>query len=394
VPGKLREGRDATVGPTSPLPAPVGGDRRVTSLDGLRALAILGVLGVHAGLGHLPGGHLGVSVFFVISGYLITAQLVREFDERGRLDLRHFYRRRAARLFPALALCLAVAGTWALAHSSVRDVAVGLGSAALYVGNVAAAITGGEHLADFEWSWTLSLEEQFYLLWPAALLLVAFRRRWALGLLLAGVLLSEVCRAVQPLVGATPGIYFAPHTRMSGLLLGAALALLPVRRWVTRLRPLSATLCCAAALGLVAAGYLVADVHSRVTYVVWIPAIELAAALLVASSWHRASPAMDRLLSLRPLAHLGRISYGVYLWNVPVLLAVRTMLGPDVRGSVSTLIAVPAILAVAQLSWTLLERPILRRVPGRAPSSVGSPTPAAPLPAEDGGRHARAPVAG
>jgi peptidoglycan/LPS O-acetylase OafA/YrhL len=375
VPSKLREAQGPSAPPTSPMPVLPGGVRRVTSLDGLRALAILGVLGVHAGLGHLPGGHLGVSVFFVISGYLITSQLVREFGERGRLDLRRFYRRRAARLFPALTLCLLVTGVWSLTHSSLRDVALGLGSAALYLGNVVAAITGGEHMAHFEWSWTLSLEEQFYLLWPAALLVLAFARRATLGLLLAGVLLSEVLRVLQPLEGATPGIYFAPHTRMGGLLLGAALAFLPVRRWAARLCPRAATLLCTVALGIVATGYLVADVHSRVTYVFWIPVAELATAVLVVASWHRASPAMDRLLSLRPLVHLGRISYGVYLWNVPVLLAIRTALGPDVPGSFSTLLAVPATVVLAQLSWVLLEQPVLRRVAGRTSSTAGVPRP-------------------
>lgn len=341
---------------------------RLVALDGVRAVAILGVLGVHAGLGRVPGGHLGVSVFFVLSGFLITTQLHREWKRADGIDLRHFYLRRAARLLPALFVVLPVAGLFSLLLFGWREVLLGAGSAALYVSNIVAALVGDEHMARFEWAWTLSLEEQFYLLWPAVLLFTLRRRGLSIAVAAAGVVASEVFRATGSLAHPPAAVYFAPQDRMGGLLLGAILALVLTGRTV-RMRPVVAAGIAVGSLAVIAAGFRLGVVDARLTYTMWVPVVELATVALVVALLAGAGQ-VSTVLSWRPLAYLGLISYGVYLWNVPVMEAVHWAAGARVPGAVQSAVAVAATVGVAHLSWRYLEQPVLRRVPSRAPAAL------------------------
>src|SRR4051794_36677121 len=145
------------------------------ALDGVRAFAVLGVIATHAGFSHLRAGGFGVYVFFVLSGYLITHLLATEREATGRLSLRRFYARRALRLLPALALLLIASAVWALADGgpTAERTLRGIPFVALYVGNWANAASpiGGDYdLGLLGHTWSLSVEEQFYLLWPLALI--------------------------------------------------------------------------------------------------------------------------------------------------------------------------------------------------------------------------------
>lgn len=343
---------------------------RVSSLDGMRSLAIIGVLGIHAHAGLVPGGHLGVSVFFVLSGYLITSLLMREWHRAGSINFKHFYIKRSVRLFPALFLVLVTFGIWSLFHNPAGDVLLGVASAAFYFTNVIAAVFGASELAHFEWAWTLSLEEQFYLVWPVLLVAVLPRRWVALSIALAGVVASQIFRMIEPLNDFPPSIYFAPHTRMGGLLLGAALALVLFRRdWI--ISKIVGNMLALLALAAISGSFLIAGLAEKSTYTVWVPLVELAAAALIFALVRSEGTIFERLLSLKLIARLGLISYGVYLWNVPVIQVVAIFGLPL---PLAAPLAIVGTIVLASLSFKYVEQPIQsevkKRLAGREPVPV------------------------
>jgi peptidoglycan/LPS O-acetylase OafA/YrhL len=197
---------------------PEGRSARWLALDGLRSLAVLVVVAFHAN-GLLGHGSLGVDVFFVLSGFLITSLLVAEWDRRGRIDLRRFYVKRFLRLAPALVvLCAAVVVIAVVSASRPREVAEGAVASALYVANL--WLYSGHDMPLLQHTWTLALESQFYLLWPVLIGLVLTRRRVGVVLLLVLVALSVGADAV----GVAPVAY--TYARAVGLPLGCSLALL------------------------------------------------------------------------------------------------------------------------------------------------------------------------
>lgn len=360
----------------SPTVPSLAGFRR-KELDGIRALAILGVLGVHANGSLVRGGHLGVAVFFVLSGYLITTLLIEDFQLTGTIELRRFYLRRCARLLPALAVVLVTFGLYALVIGEpAQHVVLGVGAAAFYSVNVVMAFVDIQVVALFRWAWTLSFEEQFYLLWPF-ILLVALRRRRLSGLATAAVVLSalaEFLRCVLPLSpeAALWRLYMGPDTRMDGLLIGCLLALALAQR------PIGVGERWAAPLGtgaitVIAVTYAVCGLGWRTTYTVGIIAAELAAAALILSVTATRDSWVARVLAVGAVAHVGRISYGLYLWNIPVQHAVHVWNGLAPIPGFLVWLAVTFALAEASHRW--VERPVLRRV---RRSSIGRAAPVRP----------------
>ncbi|WP_457252395.1 acyltransferase family protein [Pedococcus sp. P5_B7] len=312
------------------------------ALDGLRGVAVLLVLAQHAGLPLFPqGGTVGVTLFFVLSGFLITSILRAEHDATGRIDFRGFYLRRARRLLPALALLLIGVSAYLLvSHQSLLDVVLTAG----YASNLAGA--AGHNLGNLVHTWTLSLEEQFYLLWPLLLPVVARRRRPAV-ILAVVVALVVAWRVVLSLSGApVERIYFGPDTRADAIVIGCALAFALARTSVRFLRP--------AAVGsaLLLAGMCAAPPQSSLAWL--LPPITVASLVLVAF----AAQSTPRLLTWRPLVATGRISYGLYLWSFPVALSVESRDLP-LWASATTVTVVSVALALA--SWFVVERPFQRR---------------------------------
>ena len=312
------------------------------ALDGLRGVAVLLVLAQHAGLPLFPqGGTVGVTLFFVLSGFLITSILRAEHDATGRIDFRGFYLRRARRLLPARALLLiGVSAYLFVSHQSLLDVVLTAG----YASNLAGA--AGHNLGNLVHTWTLSLEEQFYLLWPLLLPVVARRRRPAV-ILAVVVALVVAWRVVLSLSGApTERIYFGPDTRADAIVIGCALAFALARTSARFLRP--------AAVGsaLLLAGLCAAPPQSHLAWL--LPPITVASLVLVAF----AAQSTPRLLTWRPLVATGRISYGLYLWSFPVALSVESRDLP-LWVSAPTITAVSVALALA--SWFVVERPFKRR---------------------------------
>jgi peptidoglycan/LPS O-acetylase OafA/YrhL len=321
----------------------------VPALDGIRGVAIALVIATHY-WGLPGGGPLGVGLFFVLSGFLITTLLLEELDT-GRLDLRNFYARRCRRLLPALAVLLVV-------YIIVRG-APGLRVAALaglYAGNIVQAIwpagpVSGSALAHL---WSLAQEEQFYLVWPVLLAFLARGRR----LLLALCALTAALIAYRAVVASGGTLNasrtYAPDFRSDWLVAGAVLAVLRRRgfRWNE-----------AAALG----GFVAIFVGSILnpwtqSWFVWQAPIFMAGCALLVGAAHSRTQ-MAELLSVRPLVWLGRISYSLYLWHVPVYA---------VFGYRHPLLALPIALAAAGLSYRFVEEPFRRRT--RADSTVPAPT--------------------
>src|SRR3712207_4059108 len=252
-PGSVSPATDQRTGPGAPL-------SYLPGLDGLRALAVMAVLLYHADPRWMPGGYLGVEVFFVISGYLITALLLSEWQQHSHIDLKNFWLRRARRLLPALYLLLLV--TLAFAVVALPDEVARLRVDALaafgYVTNWYLVL--GQHSyfetvgrpSLLQHLWSLAVEEQFYVLWPLLLSVtlwgVASRRRWsrrrlALSIALVGAVGSALVMAILYQPGVDPSrVYYGTDTRVAGLLFGAALAFVwvpgQVPRWVERTRPL------------------------------------------------------------------------------------------------------------------------------------------------------------
>jgi peptidoglycan/LPS O-acetylase OafA/YrhL len=343
------------------------------ALDGLRAVAVLAVLLCHTWDRLAPGGSVGVDVFFVLSGFLITALLLDEHGVSRAVDLRRFYARRALRLLPALAATVALSLVLAALFDPRLLPSTGRAAvaAALDVENWSGGDGGGGLLAH---TWSLSIEEQFYLAWPivlTALLALGGTRAavWASALGAALVMVHRVT-VVGPLsLPHELSVHWQTDTRADALLIGCTVALLGRRGAFARV-PLWAVRGAAAsgAVALVAVvvelgrpGALPWSTMDRWGYTV----TALAGAAVIVALVARPVPTAVRVLSWRPLVALGRISYGVYLYHFPI---VAGLLNPRLgEGPVTAVLGAATTLVVATVSYRCLERPLRRSGDHRRP---------------------------
>lgn len=318
------------------MPEPIRqSGRYMAGLDGLRALAVIAVIAYHLNERWAPGGLLGVGVFFVLSGYLITDILITQWKTLGKVELRTFWIRRARRLLPALLLMLIAAGAWILLFDRPRmaslqeEVLAGL----TYVSNWWLIFRQVSYFESFGppsplgHLWSLSVEEQFYLLWPILLLLgLKFtpRRAQLAGLTLAGAAVSAAAMAWLYEPGTDPSrVYYGTDTRAFGLLIGAALAMVwPSRKLSSDIAPAARrTMDALGAAGLGTIGFMIwrTDEYDAFLYNGGLVMLSLSAAVVVAVLAHPASR-LAGLLSVKPLKWIGVRSYGIYLWHYPVIV--------------------------------------------------------------------------
>lgn len=352
-----------------------------SDIEGLRAVAILLVVAAHARMTQFAGGFVGVDVFFVLSGYLITGLLVQEIRSEGRLDLRLFYARRLRRLLPGLLLMLlgaCVFGRLLLAPGQQLVQASTAASAALWLSNFVFAFANVDYFgpnADsnlFLHTWSLGVEEQFYLVWPLLLALVAGAWRGKIKVqrpttiiatmalvLVLSLALSATWMRTQPLLafymmparawqfalGAIVFLQFGSPAATVALAHGGN-----ARRYALALRA-------GGWLGLAAILLAAMLIDGKTPYPgIWALCPSIGAALVLAAGAHSPDLAVGRLLSWRPLQAIGRISYAWYLWHWPILLLGATIL--DMGNPVNRIALAGLSLAIAVISYHAIETPI------------------------------------
>ena len=377
---------------TMPVPRGMGYE---PSLDGLRALSVIGVLLYHAGFSWMPGGFLGVEVFFVVSGFLITSLLISEHDRFARIDFRGFWIRRARRLLPAFFAMLVAVLIWAAFFGSERQLS-GLRRDVpwtfFYVGN------WGQILGDVPYFgsdpllkhvWSLAVEEQWYLLWPLAFVALMklsgpVARKGAqaqVGGLLVGVAVAVMAftfwlESRSPsLMGGPIGLfagldrtnfmYLSTITRSSGLLLGAGVAFLwrPWRSAGAADAPVGRLLdpIGAAAVAGLGCTFAAATLTDGYVYQWVLPLTSVLSVIAVMIGVHPAAVGFRAALSWQPLVEVGKRSYGLYLWSWPIFVIAGAL-----DGSVVPFIGAMVVSTViAEISYRFVETPIRRGLLGR-----------------------------
>jgi peptidoglycan/LPS O-acetylase OafA/YrhL len=339
-------------------------------IDGLRAVAVYLVVAFHAGVDRLPGGFIGVDVFFVLSGYLVTQLLLRDLVTGGGIRLSHFYARRVRRLLPAAAVVLAataVVFVTVAPPAEWSDASQGIRAATLYVSNWFFIARSADYFAadvadnPVLHFWSLSVEEQFYLLWPL-LLLCLFRAtrplahpRRAVQVAVAAMALLSLATALLVARHDLNRAYYGTDTRAYQLLAGALLALAPGA--MARVgRRCSGPLASVIAVGSLAALVVTASWWVDVSAVHrGVLAAGLTVVVLVALESTDAGLGR-RLLSLPAIVYLGRISYGTYLWHWLVVVVLSREL--DLTTPQTLAVTIVGASALASLGYELLERPI------------------------------------
>ncbi|KPV42886.1 acyltransferase family protein [Alicyclobacillus ferrooxydans] len=350
-----------------------GNGRYIAGLDGLRAIAILSVIAYHLNLSFAPGGLLGVGVFFVLSGYLITDLLIAEWQVQGRISLKHFWTRRARRLLPAMLTMLIVVLLWVASFQPTQLFALkeDAWSAIFYVSNWWFIFHKVSYFASFGpptplgHLWSLAVEEQFYIVWPLFLLLALRflkRRGWLLTLVLIGAAASATAMGVLYHPGTDPSrVYYGTDTRAFSLLIGAALAI----GWPSRKLSMSLSrvgrnaLDAAALLSLIGIFILFWQTNEYQTFLYrgGMIVLSVLTAITIAAAAHPACR-FGRIMGVQPLRWLGLRSYGIYLWHYPVIILTTPSVDTGHYNVLRAVLQVAASFVLAELSYRFVEKPI------------------------------------
>lgn len=363
-PGLVRHPRHSVIAKPSAPAAPAARLNRRPALDGIRACAVLAVMYFHAALWvpkplRFYGGFMGVDVFFVLSGYLITTLLIREYRQEGRIDLGGFYARRGLRILPALTLAVLLAAAVGmylggnLGTRSILEVSV---IAFSFLGNWFQAARG---LGLLGHTWSLAVEEQFYLLWPAILFLLLRKRRSLAAVGRCLFLLAAVAVAMRFAMffgGHAESATYSSVSRTDGILLGSALALALADHHSVVARVMRYS-----AVGIFGALALLAFTagcgHGISGTWCGAPGASISATILIGHLATNSTSVIAAALSFRPLRAIGRISYGMYLFHWPIVVLLRSWT-PWGVGHLAVLVG--ATLALAIPSYLLIERPLMR----------------------------------
>jgi peptidoglycan/LPS O-acetylase OafA/YrhL len=344
-------------------------DRFRGDVAGLRAVAVGLVLLYHAGLPFIPGGFVGVDVFFVISGFLITGQLIAEIDRTGRISLPAFYARRAKRILPAATVVLFVtaASVWLLVpRTRWEEIGGDIVSSATYVVNWRLADRAVDYLAEdsppspVQHFWSLAVEEQFYLVWPllilAAIFLARVIRRNVRPILWIGLLVVAVpsfAWSVMETANSPERAFFVSTTRMWELSIGAGIALIATS--VARIpRALAVIMGWLGFAAIVASALLVTSRTAWPGYAAALPI--LGAAAVIAAGAAAGSRGPVAVLGTRPFRWIGDLSYSLYLWHWP-MIALATAHWDDLSFALGTVVVVASVIP-AWITFRLVENPL------------------------------------
>lgn len=355
---------------------PAKGWPYLPGIDGLRAIAVMAVLLYHAELSWMQGGFLGVEVFFVISGYLITSLLLSEWDDKNSINLKAFWLRRARRLLPALFLLLIITlvFTEIFLPGEVAGIRGDTAAAFGYVTNWYLIFNQQSYFETvgrpslLQHLWSLAVEEQFYVLWPVlfAVGMRYLRRGKMLGAIIAGIGLSSCLMWLLYNPAINPSrVYYGTDTRAAALLIGAALAFLWRPRheleWhgrKTQLTSIMLNLLGVVAFGVIIAFFTLIDQYQLFLYQGGFAVLSLATAVLIAVVVHPLAHLGAGLLEWSVIRWIGTRSYGIYLWHWPVFMLSRPQLDVQLEGLPLYILRFSLTFALAELSYRLVESPI------------------------------------
>ena len=341
---------------------------RIEALDGLRGFAIILVMIFHTFLPYTYGGFIGVDIFFVLSGFLITSLLIKEFEAKGAINFKKFYMRRFLRLAPALLIVVVsfyIYSQLFLTGDKKEGALIASLGALFYISNLASA---------YDWfvmsyllpTWSLSIEEQFYLVWPllfSVLLLFAKNKRTILMTMIIMILLVWLNRIALTLNDASiKRLYFGTDTRIDGLLVGSLTAFLVAWCDPGSNKIVNTFLRFNRVLPLLALGYFSISMVAfakdmKIVYIAQLPLVEIITAILIVAIYLRKDNQPTLLLSNKYLVWLGSISYSVYLWN---WFMYRILANLGMQGVSAAATGIALTIVAASLSYYLVEKPVLK----------------------------------
>lgn len=347
--------------------------RYMSGLDGLRALAVIGVIFYHLTPHILPGGFLGVPIFFVLSGYLISDLLIQEFEQNGKISLKQFWKRRLNRLYPALVTMLILVTGWItiFERSLLLNIRNMILTSLVYLNNWWQISQGASYFdrfttpSPFVHLWSLAIEGQFYLIWPVIVVFaIVFIKRndWICYTFIGVSILSALLMAILYVPGADPSrVYYGTDTRAFSLLIGSALAFIWPSTKLKKNLP-NAGRVTLDAVGVLSLGLLIWLMVQLMdsdpfTYYGGIFIFSLISGILVAVVAHPATW-LAKLLSLQPLKWIGQRSYGLYLWQYPVMILYEVKVGDTSLHPLRHLIIqITLIILISEASYRFVEMP-------------------------------------
>lgn len=363
-----------------------GKKRYITGFDGIRTLAVLGVIIYHLAPSTLQGGYLGVPIFFVVSGYLITYLLIQEWDRTNRIDIRGFYGRRLKRLYPALvAMLLATTAYITLFQRSLlvnirKTVLTNLiyGYNWFEIGHGQSYFDRFSGESPFTHLWSLSIEGQFYLVWPLvvlALLILVKKQGRSLVILLAAAVASAVAMALLYDPQNSNRVYYGTDTRMFAILIGAAMAFVwPAHKLsadVSRTHRIVMDLLGGASLIALVYLFFTMNGQAASTYrggMFWFTVLS---GILVGTVAHPGSD-MNRVLSNPVFSYIGQRSYGIYLYQFPVMIFYEARINIGNHPLFNALMEVALIMVVTEVSYRWIENPLRHYHYGQLTSDIVS----------------------